>query len=194
MTKYNTCDQDEYLLKSNLLGAQNIQELEQLERVAFYLSSSKAENDGFDFLLPISADSVIELHKVLFKNIYNFAGKFREVSLMKDQTRFFEPQFIEEQLNKISKDINEEETWGSMEQAAAQLAYYKTELNMIHPFREGNGRTIRLVIREIAKSMGYSWHFEIIEKTEYLEAMISSQTDTSELEKLFLKSLSETAS
>lgn len=39
--------------------------------------------------------------------------------------------------------------------------------------------------------MGYSWHFEIIEKTEYLEAMISSQTDTSELEKLFLKSLSE---
>jgi|SRR5699024_4203789 len=164
MTKYNTCDQDEYLLKSNLLGAQNIQELEQLERVAFYLSSSKAENDGFDFLLPISADSVIELHKVLFKNIYNFAGKFREVSLMKDQTRFCEPQFIEEQLNKISKDINEEETWGSMEQAAAQLAYYKTELNMIHPFREGNGRTIRLVIREIAKSMGYSWHFEIIEK------------------------------
>lgn len=194
MTMYNTCDQDEYLLKSNLLGAQNIQELEQLERVAFYLSSSKAENDGFDFLLPISADSVIELHKVLFKNIYNFAGKFREVSLMKDQTRFCEPQFIEEQLNKISKDINEEETWGSMEQAAAQLAYYKTELNMIHPFREGNGRTIRLVIREIAKSMGYSWHFEIIEKTEYLEAMISSQTDTSELEKLFLKSLSETAS
>lgn len=194
MTKYNTYDQDEYLLKSNLLGAQNIQELEQLERVAFYLSSSKAENDGFDFLLPISADSVIELHKVLFKNIYNFAGKFREVSLMKDQTRFCEPQFIEEQLNKISKDINEEETWGSMEQAAAQLAYYKTELNMIHPFREGNGRTIRLVIREIAKSMGYSWHFEIIEKTEYLEAMISLQTDTSELEKLFLKSLSETAS
>lgn len=193
MTMYNTCDQDEYLLKSNLLGAQNIQELEQLERVAFYLSSSKAENDGFDFLLPISADSVIELHKVLFKNIYNFAGKFREVSLMKDQTRFCEPQFIEEQLNKISKDINEEETWGSMEQAAAQLAYYKTELNMIHPFREGNGRTIRLVFREIAKSMGYSWHFEIIEKTEYLEAMISSQTDTSELEKLFLKSLSETA-
>lgn len=131
MTKYNTCDQDEYLLKSNLLGAQNIQELEQLERVAFYLSSSKAENDGFDFLLPISADSVIELHKVLFKNIYNFAGKFREVSLMKDQTRFCEPQFIEEQLNRISKDINEEETWGSMEQAAAQLAYYKTESNIL---------------------------------------------------------------
>lgn len=135
MTKYNICDQDEYLLKSNLLGAQNIQELEQLERVAFYLSSSKAENDGSDFLLPISADSVMELHKVLFKNIYNFAGKLRELSLMKDQTRFCELQFIEEQLNKISKDINEEETWGLLEQAAAQLAYYKMELNMIHPFR-----------------------------------------------------------
>jgi len=72
---------------------------------------------------------------VLFKNIYNFAGKLRELSLMKDQTRFCELQFIEEQLNKISKDINEEETWELLEKAAAQLAYYKTELNMIHPFR-----------------------------------------------------------
>lgn len=58
---------------------------------------------------------------------------------------------------------------------------------------EGNGRTIRLVIREIAKSMGYSWHFETIEKPEYLEAIISSQKDTLELEKLFLKSLNKTA-
>lgn len=67
MTKYNTCDQDEYL---------------------FYLSSSNAGNDSFDFLLPISADSVMEQYRVLFKNIYNFAGKVREVSLMKGQTSF----------------------------------------------------------------------------------------------------------
>lgn len=138
MTKYSASNQDEYLLESNLLGALNIEELEQLERVAFYLSSSKLENNGFDFLLPISVGSVMELHRILFKNIYKFAGKARDVSLMKGQTRFCEPQYIEKQLNEISKDINEEETWESVEQATVRLAHYKTELNMIHPFREGN--------------------------------------------------------
>lgn len=156
MTKYNARNQDEYLLQSNLLGARNIQELEQLERVAFYLSSLKLESDGFYFLLPLSVGSVLQLHRILFKNIYNFAGKVRDVSLMKGQTRFCEPQFIEGQLNEISKEINKEEKWESLEQAATSLAYYKTELNMIHPFREGNGRTIRLIIKEISKSMGYS--------------------------------------
>lgn len=194
MTKYNARNQDEYLLQSNLLGARNIQELEQLERVAFYLSSLKLESDGFYFLLPLSVGSVLQLHRILFKNIYNFAGKVRDVSLMKGQTRFCEPQFIEGQLNEISKEINKEEKWESLEQAATSLAYYKTELNMIHPFREGNGRTIRLIIKETAKSMGYSWHFETIDRSEYLEAMVISQHDTSALEKLFLDSLNKPAS
>lgn len=189
MTKYNIRNQDRYLLQSNLLGARNIQELEQLERVAFYLSITKLENEGFYFVLPLTVDSVTEIHRILFSNIYSFAGEIRDVSLVKDNTRFCEPQFIKEQLNEIIKEINEEETWDSLAQATERLVYYKTELNMIHPFREGNGRIIRLVIREIAKSMGYSWHFETIEKSEYLEAMISSQTDTSLLEKVFQKSL-----
>lgn len=114
-----------------------MQELEQLERVAFYIASSKLELEGFHFLLPLNAGSVKKLHKILFKNIYSFAGEFRNVSLMKGTTRFCEPQFIEVQLASIEKELVEEENWESIEEAAKRLAYYKTELNMIHPFREG---------------------------------------------------------
>ncbi|MEK4555243.1 Fic/DOC family protein [Jeotgalicoccus sp. FSL K6-3177] len=191
MTKYNTQGQEEYLLKSNLLGAQNMKELEQLERVAFYLSSSKIEEDGLDFLLPLSPNTVTILHKKLFGDLYVFGGEIRDKTLMKDKTRFCEPQFIEEQLSILCRAINNESSWNSVEEAAERLSYFKTELNMIHPFREGNGRTIRLVIREVAKSKGYDWSIDLMDNNEYMEAMISSQYDTGKLEKVFLKSLRE---
>ena len=192
--KYNTHNQDEYLLQSNLLGAESIDELEQLERVAFYISSSKLENDGLDFLLPLSSASIKELHFQLFKDICDFAGEIRDVPLMKEHTRFCEPAYIEDQLKRICQTINSEEDWDSLECAARHLAYVKTELNMIHPFREGNGRTIRLIIREVAKIKGFTWHFETLDRDEYLAAMISSQVATSSLVHLFLNSLNKTAS
>lgn len=191
MTKYNAHSQEEYLLKSNLLGAQSIDELERLERVAFYLSSSKVEHEGFEFLFPLSPSSLEELHRKLFQNIYDFAGEIRDVSLMKAETRFCEPQFIREQLKIVIGELNREEHWGSSKRAAKRLAYYKTELNMVHPFREGNGRTLRVMVREIAKYMGFTWDFEVLNKVEYLEAMKLSQHDNSKLEKLFLETLSK---
>src|SRR5699024_12380783 len=125
--------------------------------------------------------SVKELHFQLFKNIYDFAGEIRDVSLMKGQTRFCEPVYIEDQLKEICRAINIEEGWDSVECAARHLAYVKTELNMIHPSREGNGSTIRLIIREIATANGFTWHFETIDSDEYLAAIICSRADISSL-------------
>lgn len=58
---------------------------------------------------------------------------------------------------------------------------------------EGNGRTIRIIIREIAKSKGFTWHFETLGSDEYLEAMISTQVNLFSLEVLLLKSLNKIA-
>lgn len=62
---------------------------------------------------------------------------------------------------------------------------------MIHPFREGNGRTIRLVIREIARSKGYDWSFQNINQSTYIQAMIQSVVDESLLQVSIEKTLSE---
>ena len=153
--KYKATFQDEFLIASNLLGAETIDELEQLEKVAFYISEGLMEEKGYDFLFPLTVSSIKLLHKRLFKRIYSFAGEFRNVSLMKETTRFCEPQYININLNKLIEEFKLENEWFDTKIAAEKLAYYKIELNMIHPFREGNGRTIRLIIREIAKLKGY---------------------------------------
>lgn len=72
-----------------------------------------------------------------------------------------------------------------------KLAYYKAEFNMIHPFREGNGRTIRLVIRDIARIKGYDWSFQNINQSTYIQAMIQSVVDESLLQVSIEKTLSE---
>lgn len=89
----------------------------------------------------------------------------------------------------LCEELEKERRWGSIEQAAERLAYYKTELNMIHPFREGNGRTIRIVIREIARSHDFDWSFEEIDRDIYMKAMIKSATDESLLKHLLEKTL-----
>ena len=69
------------------------------------------------------------------------------------------------------------------------IAYYLSELNVLHPFREGNGRTIREFIRELCYVNDYLFDLQKIEPKDFLNACIKSVVDTSELEKLIDESL-----
>ena len=62
MTKYNVTPQDDFLLGQNLLGATTIEELEQLEKVAFYLHASKLKKMAMSFVIPIHPETIKELH------------------------------------------------------------------------------------------------------------------------------------
>lgn len=187
--KYKATFQDEYLLSSNLLGAETIEELEQLEKVAFYIAEGFIEGEGFEFLFPLTIKSIKSLHKKLFGRIYSFAGEFREVSLMKDNTRFCEPQYINMNLKELFDKFNKESEWTDIKIATERLAFFKTELNMIHPFREGNGRTIRLIIREMARRKGYEWRTELLDRESYLNAMKKSSFDEQQLIIVFKNTL-----
>ncbi|MGE7914388.1 Fic family protein [Lysinibacillus xylanilyticus] len=69
------------------------------------------------------------------------------------------------------------------------MAFYKSELNMLHPFREGNGRTIRIFVQAYALSKGVNWNFTNMDKEIYLNAMIQSVTNTELLERLFFNTI-----
>lgn len=187
--KYKATFQDEYLINSNLLGAQTIDGLEQLEKVAFYIVEGLMQEEGYDFLFPLSVSSIKLLHKKLFERIYSFAGEIRDVSLMKENTRFCEPQYINTNLNKLIEEFKLEDEWSDIKVAAEKLAYYKIELNMIHPFREGNGRTIRLIVREIAKLKGYEWRTDLLDRENYIDAMKKSIWNEKALIKIFENTL-----
>lgn len=175
--KYKANFQEEYLINSNLLGAKTLNELEQLEKVAFYIAEGLMEQEGYEFLFPLTISSIKLLHKKLFERVYSFAGEFRDVSLMKECTRFCEPQYINTNLNLLINEYRLENEWLDIKIAAEKLAYFKIELNMIHPFREGNGRTIRLIIREMAKQKGFEWRTDLLNRENYLDAMRKSSWD-----------------
>ena len=77
----------------------------------------------------------------------------------------------------------------SKEALSERLAYYLSELNVLHPYREGNGRTIREFLRELALKNGYVLNIKKVAPKEFLNASIKSIVDTSELTNLIYSCL-----
>ena len=75
-----------------------------------------------------------------------------------------------------SHELDNEPDWESLEHAAKRLAYFKSELNMLHPFREGNGRTNRIFLQAFAKSKGFLWTYDKMDRDDYMQAMIRAVT------------------
>jgi len=98
----------------------------------------------------INTQSLLDIHHYLFGELYFFAGQVRDCSLSKNRYNFIEPALIIRELEsvfiKYEPQIN---SAYSPDQYAYVLAPFYYELIRIHPFREGNGRTIREFVREI---------------------------------------------
>uniref|UniRef100_UPI00402A711A Fic/DOC family protein n=1 Tax=Succinivibrio sp. TaxID=2053619 RepID=UPI00402A711A len=92
----------------------------------------------------------------IFQAIYSWAGQFRMVNISKELL-FCDVNFIEKELNKLFLKLKGENYLKdcSEDNIAAKAAYYLGEINAIHPFREGNGRTQREFIRELLLPTGF---------------------------------------
>lgn len=111
------------------------------------------------------------IHAFLFGDIYEWAGKIRTVNISKG-TCFCRCEFIEQQMEFLMRQLARE---GDLrkegrEHLAQRLAYYMGEINAVHPFREGNGRTQREFIRMLAYESGYWLDFMKITTEEMLKA------------------------
>ena len=80
----------------------------------------------------------ISIHRFLFEDIYPFAGLFRSENIAKDNFRFAQWEYIEEQLKYTLNQLKSENYLAGYdkEKLAERLAYYMAELNVLHPFRE----------------------------------------------------------
>lgn len=124
------------------------------------------------------------IHKFLFEPFYTFAGKTRREDISKGNTKFCVWQYIEDQLDELFKKLHSKRAYiNSRESVVDFLSYAMAELNIIHPFREGNGRTIREFIRQYALELGYKIDWSKVSKDQLLIAMIESVLDKSNLEK-----------
>lgn len=122
-----------------------------------------------------------EIHKYLFDNLFDFAGKIRTQNISKDSFRFATALYLKEILVKI-----EEMPENTFEDIIAKYV----EMNIAHPFMEGNGRSMRIWLDLILKkrlSKVVNWQF--VDKTLYLQAMERSPINDLELRILLSENL-----
>lgn len=131
------------------------------------------------------------IHKYLFEDIYPFAGKFRNENISKGLFRFAEWEYIESELNILLNKLKNEYYLNNLDKKALseKLAFYLSELNVLHPYREGNGRTIREFIRELALKNNYILNLSRVSPKDFLNASIKSIVDTNNLSKLIFECL-----
>ena len=124
-----------------------------------------------------------QIHKYLFGGLYDFAGKIRAVNISKDGFRFANSLYLEDALKRI-----EEMPETTFEEIIDKYA----EMNIAHPFMEGNGRSTRIWLDLILKNrLGKCIDWATINKNDYFEAVIRSHVKTTELRELLLTALTD---
>lgn len=129
------------------------------------------------------------IHQYIFQDIYDWAGKVRTVDIAKGNM-FCNVKFIDSQADEIFTKLKAEKYLAGLDEETfvKRLAYYFSEINALHPFREGNGRSQREYIRLLALKNGYLIYFDRVTADEMLSASQKSfLCDYSEMEEIFRK-------
>lgn len=180
------CYPDSDVLK-NKMGVRDSERLSQLERRLTMLRLleliDKPVRGKFD-LKHLQA-----IHKYIFQDIYEWAGEIRKVDIAKGNM-FCNVRFLSSQAAEIFGKLKEEDYLQGLEEEdfIGRLAYYFSEINALHPFREGNGRSQREFIRCLALHDGYALNFANASKEEMMKASEDSfLCDYRAMEQLFKK-------
>ena len=116
------------------------------------------------------------IHQHLFQDVYEWAGQIRNVRISKDGSMFCYPENIEGEAKKLFAQLRGDNFFKdlSRKKFADKSAHFLAELNAIHAFREGNGRTQLSFFLLLADQAGYSIDLEELNPQALLEAMIAS--------------------
>jgi cell filamentation protein len=194
-SRYNVGKNEQKGILKNKLNIKDQKILEDTETLllsdtyTFFLEKLEKEELNFNVNL------ILEINKYFFSTLYSWAGKTRTVEISKDGILFAASSQIPKALKELEKIIkkNLPTQKNSKKEIADKLSVIHCEFNAIHPFREGNGRTIRLFLDLIAIHL----KFEIVdfgktEKTDYIQACISGMSKNySNMTKIIYKGLTK---
>ena len=148
----------------NKLGLENSADLaREEERISKKKALELFEKGLLDTLEPGRFSALKTIHKYLFEDIYDFAGEIRKVNISKGNFRFAPLMYLETALDNIDK----------MPQSTFDEIVEKyVEMNIAHPFREGNGRSMRIWLDLIFKAeLGQVIDWSKVDKEDYMLAM-----------------------
>lgn len=131
------------------------------------------------------------VHRHLFQDVYRWAGKYRTVRTSKGGNPFCFPEYIPATMDNLFAALTKSGalTTEDTDRFVGEIASFLAELNAIHPFREGNGRSQLAFVAMLGERAGFPFNFVRVERDTFLPAMIASYAGdlkplTSELFKL----------
>ena len=172
------------MVLKNKLGIEDSIELAKAEEKITKMKAMKLFERGKLNLFEVGTfKSLSQIHKYLFEEVYEFAGKIRTENISKSNFRFASAMYLEEALKQIDK----------MPQSNFDEIVDKyIEMNIAHPFREGNGRSTRIWLDMILKKeMGKVIDWRKINKEDYLLAMERSPIKNTEIKFLLKEALTD---
>ena len=168
----------------NKLGIDNPIELaKEEERITKIKARQLFETKKLDTFEVGTFSGLAQIHKYLFEDVYDFAGKIRTENISKSNFRFASVMYLEEALRKIDE----------MPQSNFDEIIEKyVEMNIAHPFREENGRSTRIWLDMILKKeIGMVVDWNKIDKQDYLLAMERSPIKNTEIKLLLERALTD---
>ncbi len=153
------------------------------ERISKRNAVALFESGELDTLSPGTYATLAFIHRRLFEEVYDFAGQMREVNIAKGNFRFAPVLYLSAALEKIDQ----------MPQSSFDEAVEKyVEMNVAHPFREGNGRSARIWLDHILKNeLAVVVNWSRVDKEDYLLAMERSPVRDTEIKQLLRSALTE---
>ena len=161
---------DTHILK-NLENIQNAEKLANFElEVVTVRSKSDIPIGNFD------ATHYCQIHHHLFQDIYAWAGDYRTICIAKGGNWFCYPEHISSQMHDLFAALKANQYLENMaqEEFTKSAAKLLSDLNAIHPFRDGNGRTQLIFLNLLAENAGHDIYLENLRPDLFLSAMISS--------------------
>ena len=153
------------------------------ERISKKKAAELFEQGIFDSLPAGKFSTLQAIHKYLFEDIYNFAGELRTVNIVKGSFRFAPLMYLHAALENIDKM-----TQSNFDEIVEKYV----EMNIAHPFREGNGRSTRIWIDHILKNeIGKVVDWSKVDKEDYLLAMERSPIEDIEIKHLLKAALTD---
>jgi cell filamentation protein len=117
-----------------------------------------------------------KIHQYLFQDVYEWAGEVRTVDIIRGDSRFCNVRHIQSYSNTVFSALTAEKYLVNLKPKvfANRLAHYLSDINAIHPFREGNGRVQRLFISQLAEHAGYSLDYSALDQAGLYPVMQES--------------------
>ena len=166
----------------------NIHDQETLNSAEVEFSQFRLKEFNYANLSEFSLQTWRNIHFYLFQDIYEWAGEVRSVKISKGDTLFAMPGLIESYAPSIFAELEKEKFLCKLDRSKfiERIAFHFGELNLLHPFREGNGRSQRLLFELIALNAGYALDWTVVNGSDWVPANIAAvRGDVSPLISLF---------